>query len=450
MEILIELLPLFMLIGLILFVVLGYPVAFSIAAIALLFALIGEALGIRTNFLQGAMGAFTLRIPGIIENFLLVAVPLFVYMGVMLERSGLADDLLETLGILLRKVPGSLAISVIAMGAILAASTGIIGATVVTMTVLALPVMLQHGYSKELSTGAICAAGTLGQIIPPSIVLLLLASISNLQEVNVGSLFFAAAIPGIMLALMYMAYAFFYAWRHPDKAPAMSMKAIDLTAHQLFLRTIKALFPPLLLMVGVLGSIFFGIASPTEAAGVGAFLATMLALVKGKLNLSVLKSVMASTTRFTSMVFIILIGAQAFGAVFRQLRGDQLIRTFFQNLNLDVWVILAIVMLVLFVLGFFLDFIEITFIHVPILLPIMHELGVNPLWFMILVAINLQTSFLTPPFGFALFYLKGAAPPEVELHHVYRGIWPFVLIQLIGLTLVILWPQLALWLPEFL
>lgn len=448
MEILLELLPLLMLIGLMVFVILGYPVAFSIGAVALVFALLGELLGVRDNFMQFTFGNLALRIWGnVIDNFILVAVPLFVYMGVMLERSGLADDLLEALAFVMRKVPGSLAISVIAMGAVLAASTGIIGATVVTMTVLALPVMLHHNYSKRLATGVICASGTLGQIIPPSIVLLLLASISNLQQVNVGSLFFAAAIPGVMLAVLYMVYTYFFALKNPDKAPAISMSEKAYTTSQLLLRVTKALFPPLLLMLGVLGSIFFGIASPTEAAGVGAFLAMALAAVQRKLTWTVLRDVMQTTVRFTSMVFIILVGAQAFGVVFRGLRGDHMIREFFLNLNADVWVILAIVMVALFILGFFLDFIEITFIHVPILLPIMFELGVDPLWFMVLVAINLQTSFLTPPFGFALFYLKGAAPPEVELSHVYKGIIPFVIIQLIGLGLVILFPQLATWLP---
>lgn len=440
MELLTELLPLFMLLGLMVFVLFGFPVAFSIGALALLFGL--PTLGIDFFSL------WSLRIWGVMSNFLLVAVPLFVYMGVMLEQSGLAEDLLETMAILLRRVPGSMAIAVTAMGAILAASTGIIGATVVTMAVLALPPMLRRGYSPQLATGTICAAGTLGQIIPPSIILLLLASIANHPLVNVGRLFFAAFFPGLLLTGLYMVFIFFYAMARPDKAPAVSLVDVDLGAWALLMRTLKALLPPGFLILAVLGSIFFGLASPTEAAGVGAFGATLLALLNGRLNWTVVRNVMQSTVRFTSMVFIILTGASAFGLVFRGLHGDRLLREFFLGLHVDTWVILLIIMLVLFVLGFFLDFIEITFIHVPILVPIMVELGVNPLWFLVLVAINLQTSFLTPPFGFALFYLKGAAPPEVELSHIYRGIIPFVILQLVGLGLVILFPQIALWLPE--
>lgn len=441
MEWLVELLPLFMLLGLMVFVAFGFPVALSIGALALVFGL--PTLGIEWFFLLPN------RIWGVMSNFLFVAVPLFVYMGVMLEQSGLAEDLLDTLATLMRKVPGSMAIAVTAMGAILAASTGIIGATVVTMTVLALPPMLRRGYSPELATGTICAAGTLGQIIPPSIVLLLLASIANDPLVNVGSLFFAAFIPGLLLALLYMVYVFLYALWRPEKAPRIELPEAA-SGRRLAQRAFKALLPPGFLVLAVLGSIFSGVASPTEAAGVGAFGATALAFLNRRLSWAVLRNVMQSTVRFTSMVFVILCGASAFGLVFRGLHGDRLLRNFFLSLHVDTWVVLTIVMLVLFVLGFFLDFIEITFIHIPILVPIMAELGVNPLWFMVLVAVNLQTSFLTPPFGFALFYLKGAAPPQVELRHIYRGIIPFVLLQLLGLALIILFPQLALWLPRFL
>lgn len=441
MDWLIELLPLWMLVGLMVFVSFGFPVALSIGALALLFGL--PTLGIEWFYLLPN------RIWGVMSNFLFVAVPMFVYMGVMLEQSGLAEDLLDVLATLMRKVPGSMAIAVTAMGAILAASTGIIGATVVTMTVLALPPMLKRGYSPQLATGTICAAGTLGQIIPPSVVLLLLASIANDPLVNVGSLFLAALIPGVMLALLYVVYIFFYALFRPEKAPAIALGA-NVSKRELAKRAVKALIPPAVLVLAVMGSMFAGIASPTEAAGVGACGATALAALHRKLTWAVLRNVMQSTVRFTSMVFVILCGASAFGLVFRGLHGDRLLRNFFLSLELDTWVILTIVMVVLFVLGFFLDFIEITFIHIPILVPIMAELGVNPLWFMVLVAVNLQTSFLTPPFGFALFYLKGAAPLEVELRHIYRGIIPFVVLQLVGLTLIILFPQLALWLPKFL
>lgn len=442
MDLLIELLPLFMLVGLMVFVLFGFPVAFSIGALALLFGL--PTVGIDW------FNLLPLRIFGVMSNFLLVSVPLFVYMGVMLERSGLAKDLLETIAIVLGRVPGSMAIAVTAMGAVLAASTGIVGATVVTMTVLALPTMLRRGYSPQLATGTICASGTLGQIIPPSIVLLLLASVANVEQVNVGRLFFAAFIPGVMLALMYMVYIFFYALFNPEKAPPIPLEERQIPLPVLLKRVVKALFPPAFLILAVLGSIFFGIASPTESAGVGAFGATLLAFLNRRLTWTVVRGVMETTVRFTSMVFIILSGATAFGLVFRGLHGDRLLRNFFLNLNVDTWVVLTIIMGVLFILGFFLDFIEITFIHIPILLPIMISLDVDPLWFIVLVAINLQTSFLTPPFGFALFYLKGAAPPGIELKHIYQGIIPFVLIQLLGLALVIIFPQIALWLPQFL
>jgi len=441
-EVLMEILPFLMFFGLVVFVLTGFPVAFSIGAMALLFGL--PTLGLSW------LPMWVLNVWNIMSNFLLVAVPLFVFMGVMLERSGLAEELLETMGILLGRVPGSMAIAVTAMGAILAASTGIIGATVVTMTVLALPTMLRRGYSPQLATGTICAAGTLGQIIPPSIVLLLLASIANDPSVSVGKLFFAAFLPGWLLALLYMVYIFFYALRHPEKAPAIPLSERQIPPLRLLLRVLRSLFPPFFLIVAVLGSIFLGIASPTEAAGVGAFAATLLAALNRRLTWTVLRDVMLATVRFTSMVFIILVGAQAFRTVFWNLKGETVLREFFLGLQWEPWAILAVVMVLLFVLGFFLDFIEITFIHFPILIPIVKALGIDPLWFTVLVAINLQTSFLTPPFGFALFYLKGAAPPEVKLQHVYRGIIPFVIIQLIGLAIVILFPPIALWLPKFL
>lgn len=442
MDWIIEVLPLLMLLGLVLFVLFGYPVAFSIGALALLFGL--PVLGI--DFFN----LLPIRIwESIIRNTFLLAVPLFIFMGVMLEKSGIADSLLDTLSILFRRIPGNMAVSVIAMGAILAASTGIIGATVVTMTVLALPTMLRRGYSPELSTGTICASGTLGQIIPPSIVLLLLASVAQIQEVNPGKLFFAAALPGILLTLMYIAYAILTCSFGKNRTEATRPTELQIDTGNLVGRCFRAFLPPTLLMLVVLGSIFFGIATPTEAAGVGAIGASLLAISQRKLNWKVLREVMLSTTQFTSMVMMILVGASAFGLVFRGLHGDRLLQNFFLNLNVDVWLIIAIIMLILFVLGFFLDFLEITFIHIPILLPIVISLGVDPLWFMVLVAINLQTSFLTPPFGFALFYLKGAALPGIGLQQIYRGIIPFVVIQLIGLTLVILFPKLATWLPQF-
>jgi tripartite ATP-independent transporter DctM subunit len=440
MEWIIDMLPVLMLVALVLFVSLGYPVAFSIGALALIFGL--PLLGI--DFFN----LLPIRIwESIIKNTFLLAVPLFVFMGVMLEKSGLAESLLDILSELLHKIPGNLAVAVIMMGAILAASTGIIGATVVTMTVLALPTLLKRGYSPELSTGVICASGTLGQIIPPSIVLLLLASVAQVQQVNPGKLFFAALIPGLLLVLMYVGYAIFTSSIGKNRPKETILPNLEKT--RLITRSFRALLPPALLMFAVLGSIFLGIATPTEAAGVGALGASMLALSQRKLNWGILREVMRSTTQFTSMVMMILVGASAFGLVFRGLQGDRLLQNFFLSLHVDLWLVIALIMVILFVLGFFLDFLEITFIHIPILLPIVISLGVDPLWFMVLVAINLQTSFLTPPFGFALFYLKGAAPPDLELSQIYRGIIPFVIIQLIALTLVIIFPQLATWLPQF-
>ena len=418
----------------------GFPVTFTLLGTALVFGMIG--------FGWDFFNLLPLRIWGRMTNVTLIAVPLFVFMGVMLERSGLAEELLDTMGILFGRMRGGLAISVVVVGALLGASTGIVGATVVTMGLLAVPTMLRRGYQKELATGTVSASGTLGQIIPPSIVLVL---IGDIVGVSVGDLFIGAVLPGLLLVGLFISYILIVSYLRPDVAPAISKEELAaISAKQLAAQVGRALFPPLFLMVSVLGSIFAGIASPTEAAAVGAVGATLLTIVNKKFNLALLQEVMLSTVKLTCMVFIILCGAAAFGLVFRGLGGDHLVRGFLGGIaeQYNKTVVLAIVMGVIFIIGFFLDFIEITFIHVPVLAPIMIDFGYDPVWFCILLAVNLQTSFLTPPFGFSLFYLKAVTPPEISTGHIYRGIIPFVLFQLIGLAIVVFFPQLATWLPD--
>ena len=418
----------------------GFPVAFTLLGTSLFFGLIG--------FGWSFFDLLPLRIWGRMTNVTLIAVPLFVFMGVMLERSGLAEELLDTMGIVFGRLKGGLAMSVVVVGALLGASTGIVGATVVTMGLLAVPTMLRRGYQKELATGTVSASGTLGQIIPPSIVLVL---IGDIVGVSVGDLFMGAVLPGLLLVGLFIIYIIIAAYVRPGIAPAVPKAELDaITRHQLFIRMCKALFPPLFLMVAVLGTIFAGVASPTEAASVGAVGASLLTIVSKKFNMTLLREVMITTVRLTCMVFIILCGAAAFGLVFRGLGGDDIVRGFLGGLA-DVYskgAVLAIVMSVIFFVGFFLDFIEITFIHVPVLAPIMLEMGFDPVWFCILLAVNLQTSFMTPPFGFSLFYLKAVTPPEVTTGHIYRGIIPFVAFQLIGLAIVVVVPELATWLPQ--
>jgi len=422
------------------FLLLGYPVAFSIGGVSLIFGLIGFG----PQFFQ----LLPLRIWGRMTNFTLLAVPLFVYMGVMLERSGLAEELLETMGLAFARIRGGLAISVIIVGALLGASTGIVGATVVTMGLLSLPTMLKQNYTKSLATGTVAASGTLGQIIPPSIVLVLLGSIMN---VPIGDLFVGALIPGLILVVLYIMYVFIIASVKPEWAPPLPQEYLDSISRAEMTRMVmKALLPPLFLIMAVLGSIFAGIASPTEAAAVGAVGATLLTAMQGKFNLKTLMEVMKGTTNLTCMVFIILIGATTLGLVFRGLNGDAQVRDLILGLPYGKWGILSIVMGIIFIAGFFLDFIEITFIIVPVLAPIMLHLGVDPLWLAVLIAVNLQTSFLTPPFGFSLFYLKGVAPKGVETIDIYKGIIPFVIIQIIGLLIICFFPKSITWLPKVL
>jgi len=440
MEFINQYMALIMFISVFALLLLGYPVAFSIGGVSLIFGLIGFG----PQFFQ----LLPLRIWGRMTNFTLLAVPLFVYMGVMLERSGLAEELLETMGLVFARLKGGLAISVVIVGALLGASTGIVGATVVTMGLLSLPTMLKQNYSKSLATGTVAASGTLGQIIPPSIVLVLLGDIMN---VPIGDLFVGALIPGMILVVLYIVYIYVVATVKPEAAPPIPQEVLDgISKADMRKRVMKALVPPLFLIVAVLGSIFAGIASPTEAAAVGAVGASILTAMHGKFNMKTLMEVMKGTTHITCMVFIILVGATTLGLVFRGLNGDTLIRELILGLPFGKWGILSIVMGIIFIAGFFLDFIEITFIHVPVLAPIMLHLGVDPLWLAVLIAVNLQTSFLTPPFGFSLFYLKGVAPPEVRTIDIYKGIVPFVIIQIIGLLIICVFPEAITWLPKVL
>lgn len=432
-----EILPFLMFAALGFFIMLGYPVAFTLGGLSIVFGLLGFGLDFFT--------LLPMRIWGRMTSFTLVAVPLFIFMGVFLDRSGLAEDLLDTMAVLFGRIRGGVATSVVVVGALLAASTGIMGATVVTMGVISLPLMLKRGYQHELSTGTICASSTLGQIIPPSIALVILGDIMG---VSVGELFMGAVIPGVVLVMLYIAFILVYSLIRPKVAPGLSQAEMDQVNVQMLCgRVIKSLLPPASLILAVLGSIFFGVASPTEAAAVGAAGAMVLTIVRRRMSLSALKDVMQATTGFTSMAFLILIGATSFGLVFRGLGGDLVLKSFLINLGGDSWGVLVLIMLVLFLLGFFLDFIEITFIVIPVIAPVAVDLGIDPLWLCILIAINFQTSFLTPPFGFALFYLKGVCPPEVTTGEIYRGIIPFVIIQLIGLCMVIALPELATWLP---
>jgi tripartite ATP-independent transporter DctM subunit len=438
---------------------LGYPVAFSLAGTALAFAGMGIAFG---SFDPSFLSAFPSRLFGILTNQTLIAVPLFVLMGVILERSKIAEDLLDTMAKLFGKYKGGLAISVTLVGALLAASTGIVGATVVTMGLMSLPTMLRRGYQPSFAAGTICATGTLGQIIPPSIALVLLGDVlSNAYQqaqlnmgifspktVSVGDLFMGALLPGLMLVVLYLLYIVIVATFKPDYAPAISEE--DLHSENLLLEVLKSLFPPLLLIILVLGSIVSGKATPTEASGVGAFGAMILAMMRRQLSFTVLKDILRSATEVTSMVFMILIGAALFSIVFRGFGGDDMIHEFFRELPGGVFAACLIVMVVIFLLGFILDFIEITFVVIPIVGPILLAMGVDPVWLGIMIAINLQTSFLTPPFGFALFYLRGVSPPELSTQALYKGVVPFIIIQLFALFLLACFPGIATWLPSVL
>ena len=433
----------------------GYPVALKLAGTALIFATIGSAVG---HFDMAFLMALPNRIFGTIENTTLIAVPLFIFMGIMLEKSRLSEDLLESMADLFGNFRSGLGISVVLVGALLAASTGIVGATVVTMGLMSLPTMLRRGYSPSQATGVIAATGTLGQIIPPSIALVLLGDtlsgayqqaqlnmgIFTPKTVSVGDLFLGALIPGLLLVIFYCLFLIFFS------KPKLQTNLQRVVEQNILSRAIKNLFPPILLIMLVLGSILAGLATPTEAAGVGAFGATALAASKGQLSIEKLREVSQNTTKVTSMVFLILIGASIFSLVFRGFGGEELVAEFFLGLPGGVVGATLLVMVVIFMLGFILDFIEITFVVVPIVGPVLLAMGIDPIWLGVMIAINLQTSFLTPPFGFALFYLRGVAPETVETSDMYRGVIPFILLQLMLMLMLSIWPQLATYLPTYL
>jgi tripartite ATP-independent transporter DctM subunit len=422
-----------MFVGMIVFLFFGFPVAFSLTFTGLFFGLIGFGLPF--------FDLLPLRIFGTMTNFTLLAVPMFVFMGVALEKSGLAEELLETMALLFGRLRGGIAISVVIVGAILAASTGIVGASVITMGLVSLPTMLRRGYSKELITGTICASGTLGQIIPPSVILILLGDILG---VSVGDLYIGAFLPGLVLVGLYITYLAVLGQLKPELAPPIPRDEVAAFQAQALRRVAIALAPAFILIVAVLGSIFWGIASPTEGAAVGAMGGLVLSAVKGRLNMARFQEIMRVTTRITSLSFIILIGANTFGLVFRGLNGDKLVQELLLNLPFGPYGVLAVVMAVIFFLGFFIDFFEICFIHVPILTPVLvQHFKFDPVWLGVVIGVNLQTSFLTPPFGFALFYLRGVAPPEITTGDIYRGVVPFIALQLIGLTLVIAYPEIV-------
>lgn len=439
---------------------LGYPVAFILAGVALGFAGVGIAAGV---FDANLLKSFPARLYGIMNNYTLVAVPLFVFMGTVLEKSRLAEDLLANMAKACGRLPGGLGLSVVLVGSLLAASTGIVGATVVTMGLMSLPLMIQRGYAPSFACGTICATGTLGQIIPPSIALVLLGDVLsgayqqaqlkmgvfNPKTLSVGDLFIAAIVPSLMLVVVYLLYVLLTAWWRPRVVPPAAPCAPGDSGEQVSALTLVLSLLPVLLLIGlVLGSILVGAATPTEAAGVGALGALLLALCKRQLSLARLREVMQATVKITAMIFMILIGASLFSLVFRGFGGEELVHHFFNQLPGGVFTAVLLVMTAMFVLGFVLDFIEIIFVVVPIVAPVLLMMGVDPLWLGVMIAVNLQTSFLTPPFGFALFYLRGVAPVQVPTSAIYKGALPFVALQLLLLCVLALWPELVNWLPK--
>ncbi|ABY35538.1 MAG TPA: C4-dicarboxylate ABC transporter [Chloroflexus aurantiacus] len=419
----------------------GYPVAFSLGATAIVFGIIGVSLGIFDPIIIRAMPS---RIFNVMSNYTLLAIPYFIFLGSMLEKSGLAEDLLDTMGILFGPVRGGLAIAVVAVGALLAATTGVVAATVVAMGLISLPIMLRYNYNKELACGVICAAGTLGQIIPPSVVLVVLG---DQIGVSVGKLFLGSLIPGLLLAAALAFYCWIVALLKPEMAPALPLSARSISGAALAKRVVQVMIPPLLLIVAVLGSIFFGISTATEAGAVGALGATLLAAANRRLTWKNFVAVCDATMRATTMVLFILIGSTAFALVFRALSGDKFVFDLMANLPGGAWGFLVVSMLIVFFLGFFIDFFEICFIVIPLFVPVAQALGFDLIWFGVLLGANLQTSFLTPPFGFALFYLRGVAPPGITTADIYRGVVPFIAIQLTIVVVLIFFPQLALYLP---
>ena len=454
-----EILSGLMFFGIIGFLMLGFPVAFTLAGVSLLFGLAGWAIGV---FDPSNFGSLPSRYIGFMTSEVLVAVPLFIFMGVMLERSRIAEQLLLTMSKLFGNLRGGLGLSVVIVGAMLAASTGVVGATVVTMGLISLPAMLRAGYDPKLATGVICSSGTLGQIIPPSTVLIFMGDMlsginSQVQmekgnfaptPVSVGDLFAGALLPGVMLVGLYSLWIIFKAITDPESCPATPVPLSE--KRGLFKEVLVALLPPLLLIMAVLGSILGGVATPTEAASVGAVGAILLAALRWRLSFRVLHETVVATATITSMVFVILFGRSVFSIVFRLMGGDNLVHEFLSNLPGGAYAAVIVVMAIMFVLGFILDTFEIIFIVIPITAPILLALDIDPIWLGVLVGMNLQTSFLTPPFGFALFYLRGVAPDSLPTSAIYRGIIPFVVLQLIGIALLFAFPGIVTWLPTVL
>jgi len=452
-----EILAGLMFFGIIGFLLLGFPVAFTLAGVSLLFGLVGQWFGV---FDPSNYGSVINRYIGYMTNEVLVAVPLFIFMGMILERSKIAEQLLLTMGKLFGDLRGGLGMSVVVVGALLAASTGVVGATVITMGLISLPAMLRANYDPKLASGVICASGTLGQIIPPSTVLIFMGDMLsgiNAQvqmakgnfapvPVSVGDLFAGAVLPGLMLVSLYLLWMIFKAVFQPESCPATPVPAEE--KKYLAREIATALLPPLVLIIAVLGSILSGIATPTEAASVGAVGAMILAGLRGRLSFAVLRESVIATATMTCMVFIILFGASVFSIVFRLMGGDNLVHEFLSNVPGGVLGAVALVMFVMFLLGFILDTFEIIFIVIPITAPILLNLDVDPVWLGVLVGVNLQTSFLTPPFGFSLFYLRGVAPASVTTGMIYRGVAPFVALQVVALAIMFIFPELATWLPR--
>ena len=438
-----DIMSIMLLVTLCVVMLLGFPVAFTLSGVAVLFALFGSLIG---EFDMIFYAAIPSRFFGVMSNEILVAVPLFVFMGVMLERSRLAEELLDVIGHAAGGLRGGMGLAIILVGVLMGASTGIVGATVVTLGLLTLPVFLRRGYSKSLACGTICASGTLGQIIPPSLVLILL---SDILGTGLGTLFAAAMIPGLLLAGLYTIYMLAIGWFRPDMAPAIPAEERDAMSRQELIRKLFfVVLPPIFLIFAVLGSIIGGIAAPTEAASMGGIGSILIAYLGKRLTKKVIIETVQGTLRISAMVFFILIAAQAFSLAFRGLNGDELIEMLFQFVPGGVTSDIIFVLLMLFLLGFFLEWIEICYIVLPLFWPILDKSGVDPVWFAILAGVNLQTSFLTPPVGWALFFLKGVAPPEVTSKDIYVGVMPFVALQLVGLVLLFLYPSIATWLPK--
>jgi tripartite ATP-independent transporter DctM subunit len=435
-----ELLPYLMFAALTFLLALGYPVAFTLGGISLFFTAIGLGMDFQLFTL------LPLRFWGRMTNFILLAVPLFIFMGVFLEKSGIAEELLDVMADIFGRLRGGVAISIVMVGAVLAASTGIMGATCITMGIISLPQMLKRGYQHELATGTICASATLGQIIPPSLSLILVADVMG---VPVGDIYAGAVIPGLLLVGLYIFFLLIYSQLRPQHAPGLSeAEAAQRDIRKLAWRALRALIPATSLIMAVLGTIFFGVASPTEGAAMGAFGTMVLTVLYRRMSWTVLKEVMYSTTRFCGMAFQIIFGATAFGLVFRGLGGDEAIKNLAIQISGGPWGVIFLSLTLIFLLGFFIDHIEITYIILPLLLPILTHFKIDTLWFCILVGVNFQTSFLTPPFGFALFFLKGVVSEEVTTAEIYRGVWPWICIQLVGLACVLAYPPLATWLPK--